>query len=196
MLRPSNLATVATLSIVFISGSAAWAGCNCQGGGGASVSYSPYAYPAMLGSQPTLGGYEGEVVYGPQPAPYAPMMSGDFSMGPGNYGPPPGTLGQTYQRSSRPVPVKKHPRTGMVDVHVVGASEVIVNDTNEFRTEDELDGWRDDKDPNVWHFASEPLYPGLPHIFRVEARFDGPTGSTSQVRYIRLIMGRIVEVSF
>jgi hypothetical protein len=84
----------------------------------------------------------------------------------------------------------------MVDVRVVGASAVIVHDTNVFRTEDELEGWRDTTDPNLWHFTSEPLYPGLPHIYRVEAQFDGPDGPTTQERYIRLIMGRIVDLTF
>ncbi|MCA8997025.1 MAG: hypothetical protein KDA80_08565 [Planctomycetaceae bacterium] len=120
----------------------------------------------------------------------APAMMG-VQMG--EVAPPPGTLGRTYQLRSRPIPTKMHPRVGMVDIRVPGATEVLVHDLNEFRTEDSLDGFQDAYDPTVWHFESEPLLPGLPHIYRVEAKF--PDGQM-QERYIRLIMGRLVELDF
>lgn len=111
-------------------------------------------------------------------------------------GPPPGTLGRTYQTRSWPVPVDKHPRVGMIDVRVNGATDVIVQDINPYRTEDKLDGFRDAKDPNLWHFTSEPLYPGLPHIYRIEATLPGQEGPVADQRFARLIMGRIVQLTF
>jgi hypothetical protein len=111
--------------------------------------------------------------------------------------PPPGTIGRTYRLPSRPVPVKKHPRVGMVDVKVMDAENVIVHDMNAMRTEDTIDGFRDAKDSNIWHFESKPLYPGLDHVYRVQANFTKADGTeTSSERYVRLIMGRVVELKF
>lgn len=85
----------------------------------------------------------------------------------------------------------------MVDVFVPGATEVIVHDIREMRVEPTLEGFQDAKDPNLWHFESTPLYPGLPHIYRVRATFRNPDGTETQdVRYLRLIMGRVVELRF
>ncbi len=111
--------------------------------------------------------------------------------------PPPGTIGRTYRLPSRPVPVEKHPRVGMIDVKVMDANQVIVHDMNAMRTEDTIDGFRDAKDPNIWHFESKPLYPGLDHVYRVQANFKKADGTeTSSERYVRLIMGRVVELKF
>lgn len=149
-----------------------WAGCPCQESVAGPVAVSPAgpgcAYP--------------EGVYGMEnPAPilsYAPLT------------PPPGTLGQTYALRSRPVPTDKHPRVGMIDIRAEGATRIIVHDTNEFRTEDKLEGFRDVRDPNLYHFTSEPLYPGLPHIYRVEIHREEQV----QEYYVRLIMGRVVQL--
>jgi hypothetical protein len=107
--------------------------------------------------------------------------------------PPPGTLGRTYQLPSRPVPSDTHPRAAMLDIRVPGAEEVVVMDTNEFRDEDYVEGYRDEKDPSLWHFETKALYPGLPHVYRVESRRGG---KAQDVRYVRLIRGRILEVNF
>lgn len=97
---------------------------------------------------------------------------------------------------SRPVPVDMHPRAALLDVKVPGATSVRVHDMNVYRTEDFLDGFQDEQDPSMWHFQSQPLIPGLSHIYRVEANFTGPDGVTMQERYVRLIMGRVIEVQF
>ncbi|MCA9032532.1 MAG: hypothetical protein KDA69_05395 [Planctomycetaceae bacterium] len=109
--------------------------------------------------------------------------------------PPPGTLGRTYQLRSRPVPTDTHPRAGMLDLRVKGATKIIVHDMNEFRIEDRMDGFQDKDDPTLFHFTSEPLLPGLPHIYRVEVHTDSPEGPLVEERYIRLIMGRIVTLN-
>ncbi|MGD9853811.1 MAG: hypothetical protein AB7U20_02575 [Planctomycetaceae bacterium] len=105
---------------------------------------------------------------------------------------PPGTLGRTYQLPSRPVPADRHPCVGMIDVCCPAADHVIVRWTNDFRTEETLKGLRDECNPTLWHFESKPLLPGLTQIYRVEVYRGGPGSAPSEVRYVRLIMGRIV----
>ena len=106
--------------------------------------------------------------------------------------PPPGTLGRTYQRPSRPIPVDKHPRIGIVDVRARGATAIKVFGTNEYRTKDGFSGFQDRKDPSIWRLESEPLVPGVPHIYRVVAKY----GEASREQYIRLVPGRIVTLDF
>lgn len=108
-------------------------------------------------------------------------------------GPPPGTLGRTYQLKSRPVPAEKHPRVAMLDIRVPGADEVLLVDLNDFREEDYVDGFQDEKDKSLWRFETKPLYNGLPHIYRVESRKGG---KTVDVRYVRLVWGRLLEADF
>ncbi|QDU38855.1 hypothetical protein Mal4_31870 [Maioricimonas rarisocia] len=138
-------------------------------------------------------------------APMAPQFAGPISPMPGpispyyrplpRVAPPPGTLGRTYRLRSRPVPVEKHPRVAMIDVHVENAVDVTVRGTNDYRVEDTLDGFQDDDDPSLWRFESKPLVPGLPHIYEVEVEYATPEGTTtSKQLYVRLIMGRIVEL--
>ena len=84
----------------------------------------------------------------------------------------------------------------MLDVRAPGASSVSVQWTNPFRLEEELDGFVDAKDAGLWHFEESQLIPGNPHIYRIEARYGSGDNCTVQERYVRLVMGRIVEVSF
>jgi hypothetical protein len=105
---------------------------------------------------------------------------------------PPGTLGQTYQLRSDPVPADRHPRSGMVVVHAPGATDVLVQDTNNFRTRDKLKGFEDQNHPGTWHFESIMLLPGQPNIHRVVAIYPADEGSRVEVRYVRFIMGRMV----
>lgn len=154
--------------------------CNCNRGGGMAMPSAPipeYMPPAMplLAAEPSL-----------LPA---PLMG---TMDPGAVAPPPGTLGRTYSLPTRLVPAEKHPRVGMLDV-VATAEDVIVSDTKEFREEDEVKGFQDEQNPGVWHFETKPLLPGVPHVYKVEL-ING--GVTTDVRYVRLIRGRIIELTF
>jgi hypothetical protein len=84
----------------------------------------------------------------------------------------------------------------MIDVRAPGASSVSVQWTNPFRLEDELSGFVDARDPQLWHFESPQMIPGVPQIYRVEARYGTGDDCTVQEKYVRLIMGRIVTLSF
>ncbi|WP_437227059.1 hypothetical protein SH661x_000154 [Planctomicrobium sp. SH661] len=176
------------------------AGCPCNQGGGAisggasaPIPMSPYINAPVPTGMPAAVPPAGE--FG---------NVGPTGVGPGysaatatSWQPPPGTIGQTYQMKSRPVPVKMHPRAAIVDVRIPDAKNVRVHDMNVYRTQDFLEGFQDDQDPSVWHFTSEPLIPGIPHIYRIEARVEGPDGEEKmEERWVRLIMGRVIEVSF
>ena len=107
---------------------------------------------------------------------------------------PPGTLGRTYYRTSREIPAKKPPRVGMIDVQFNNPdAKISVYNTHPFREEDSLEGRKNKKHPNHWIFESKPLVPGIPHIYRVESQ--DPSGAV-QVKYIRLVPGRIVDLQF
>ncbi len=153
-----------------------------------SGAYGPQPAPEMLGS------YMGDGAYGGMPGD-TPWMGGTASYSPPmtpEVGPPPGTLGQTYQRPMRPIPVDKHPRISIVDVRAPGATSVKVYGTYEYRTKDGFTGFQDRKDPSVWRLESEPLVPGQSNIYRVVAKY----GDSAQERYIRLVPGRIVTLDF
>ena len=179
-----GIRAVAMLLSLHLSVYAAEAGCPCQGSTGGFASA-----PAPLIS---ISGGEG---CAPHCAAIG-MTSAFAGITRHDVGPPPGTLGQTYQIPSRPVPVEKHPRAAMIDVHVPGATKVIVHGMNPFRSDEQLDGFQDPTNPTVWHFESQPLIPGQAHIYRVEAHVAGMTGISSEERYVRLIMGRLVQLTY
>lgn len=83
----------------------------------------------------------------------------------------------------------------MIDVCTPFATHVVVRGTNDFRTEESLSAHRDEVHPSLWHFESKPLLPGLSHIYRVEVYHGGPGSAAAHVRYVRLIMGRIVSLT-
>lgn len=98
--------------------------------------------------------------------------------------PPPGTLGRTYQRRSQLIDEKKHPRVGIVEVHLSENYDVSAK------------GLKSKWTGQVWQLESDPLLPGIPHIFDVKAEW-GPEGNKKrEVRTVRLIMGRIVDLDF
>jgi hypothetical protein len=100
--------------------------------------------------------------------------------------PPPGTLGVTYKRPSRPVPDEKHPRVGMLDVQAPAMAEVSVAG---------LDGFCGDD--GLWHFESpQPLLPGIPHVYDVRALVERDGELVEDVRTVRLIPGRIVNLAY
>jgi hypothetical protein len=107
--------------------------------------------------------------------------------------PPPGTLGVTYQRQSWLIPANRHPRIAVLDVRApAGATSVRVYTTYQYREEDEIAGFQDLHDPCVWHFETDPLVPGIPHIYRVESQ----GANCTEVKMVRLSRGRRVTLEF
>lgn len=96
--------------------------------------------------------------------------------------PPPGTIGLTYKRRTRVIDDSKHPRVGIVEVQL--PEEVDVTAV----------GLKSKWNGKVWRLESEPLLPGVPHIYEVKAQWY--EGTEPQVRTVRLIMGRIVDLEF
>ena len=98
------------------------------------------------------------------------------------YAPPPGTLGQTYKRRSRPIEDTKHPRIGAVEINLPEEVDVTAK------------GLKPKWTGKLWRLESDSLIPGVPHIYEVKASWG--EGTQPQVRTIRLIMGRIVDLEF
>ncbi len=110
---------------------------------------------------------------------------------------PPGTIGQTYYRASREIPVDKHPRVAMIDIIAPGATDVALYNINPHREEDAVDdGFENELTNGLWEFETEPLIPGLPHIYKAVFRFSNAPGAPETVRYVRLIPGRIVTLTY
>lgn len=100
---------------------------------------------------------------------------------------PPGTLGQTYLRVSHPVPLDKHPRTGMLAVKD--------NCNVPYLTVGNMGGVK--MKNGIWLFEStRPLDPGACQIVRVEARETPQDVEPYATRFVRLIPGRIVYLDF
>jgi len=140
------------------------------------------AVPSPPVSQPPL-----------QPAPLLPQPDPAISAGPVTVPDQPvalqlrGTLGFTYLRVSHPVPEDKHPRSGMLAVRMGDAEEVLT-----------IRGMSGIKlKSGVWLFESNrPLDPGVSHIVRVEAKEHPLDVDAVATRFVRLIPGRIVYLSF
>ncbi len=99
--------------------------------------------------------------------------------------PPAGTLGRTYQRRSALISDEEHPRMGVVLVHLPEHADVSARGLKVKWTGD------------VWRMETEyALLPGIPHIYAVKAEWDTPAGKMTQVRWVRLIMGREVDLEF
>lgn len=96
--------------------------------------------------------------------------------------PPPGTLGQTYKRRSSLIDESKHPRVGIVDVYLPESVDVTAQ------------GLKSKWTGKVWRLESDSLMPGVPHIYEVKASWG--EGTQPQVRTVRLIMGRVVDLEF
>lgn len=100
---------------------------------------------------------------------------------------PPGTLGETYSRTSHRIPEDKHPRTGMLAVRDKGSAKLM--------TVERMGGFR--MKNGIWLFeSSRPLDHGVSQIVRVEARNTAKDVEPYETRWVRLIPGRIVYLDF
>ncbi len=136
----------------------------------ADGSFNPMAFP-----QPNM--FMGTNNMQPMPATIAPVQTGQHR----------------YFRTTRLIPADKPPRVAMIDVYTNKTDTVNVYDQNPFREEDEVKGYQDPKNPNLWVFETKALFPGIPHIYKVVSKSESGTES---VKYIRMIPGHIVDLEF
>lgn len=131
----------------------------------------------MLTPTPIVGDYAPSA-----PGTAAPAGTNRFGMSP-----PPGTLGRTYQQRSRIFDDEKHPRMGAVDIHLPEDVDVSARGMKSVWTGKH---WRLE--------AKDPLLPGVPHIYAIKAERKSPKGEviSTDVRWIRLIPGRVVDLQF
>lgn len=153
--------------------------CNCRRGGGQMMMMPGAMYAPPAWQAPNL------LPVPPAAVPTTPV--------PEAVAPPPGTLGRSYQIPTRLVPADKHPRVAMLDVHVTGVDDVVVSSTNEYREDSDVKGYQDEEDPSVWHFETKPLVPGIPYVYKVET-YKGK--QVQEVRYVRMLRGRIIDLTF
>ncbi|MCC7422948.1 MAG: hypothetical protein IT428_21955 [Planctomycetaceae bacterium] len=182
------------------------AGC-CGGGAYGDVGPGGYSGPVYDHGH-GIAGPVGGAIGGPMPDPFydeahapapihGPTAPGFGGLGYGGHafggpvggpavGPPPGTVGTTYRRPSRPVGSDKHPRAGIVDVSVEGAYDMGAEGMKSFRAKD-----------GIWRLETkEPLIPGLPHIYHIRAVLGDGDDAPVEYRTVRLIPGRIVELQW
>ncbi len=137
---------------------------------------------------PAAGGHYQGAAPLPQVASPLPVLSGyQPQAGMNRWGmmPPPGTLGRTYQRRSALIPDEDHPRVGIVAVKLPEDANVSARGMKVKWTGEE------------WLLeSSQPLVPGIPHVYAVKAEWETPTGKVQQTRWVRLIMGRVVDLEF
>lgn len=101
--------------------------------------------------------------------------------------PPPGTLGRTYQQRSRIFDDEKHPRMAAVDVYLPEDLDVSARGMKSVWT------------GKLWRLeVKDPLLPGVPHIYAIKAEKKTKEGKvvSTDVRWIRLIPGRVVDLHF
>lgn len=187
------------------AGSSAACPCASQGGVSATLGpaaagpvYSPFpesapAYDSVLHPNAQLQAHP-EWSAMPQPLPPgaglgAPATTAVPGPGVNRYAvtPPPGTLGQTYRQRSALIPDEKHPRFAAVEVHLPEEVDVSARGLKSVWTGE------------VWRLESnDPLMPGRPHIYAIKAEKRDAAGKvvSTDVRWVRLIMGRVVDLKF
>lgn len=123
---------------------------------------------------------------------YAPATSNGGNLDRPGYNrfgmaPPPGTLGRTYQQRSRIFDDEKHPRMAAVDVYLPEDLDVSARGMKSVWT------------GKLWRLElKDPLLPGVPHIYAIKAEKKTKAGEvlSTDVRWIRLIPGRVVDLHF
>lgn len=128
-----------------------------------------------------IGGYGMGLV--PPSPPNGPAPPPPHGPAPPVVPPPPGTLGITYQQYSALIPDDKHPRVGMVNVYLPDTVKVSARGMNSTWTGE---SWRLE--------TIGALVPHLPHIYPIEAIFVRDGCEVKEVRWVRLIMGRVVDL--
>lgn len=175
---------------MLLVGGAVEAGCPCNKHGGGvgytSAALTPMPEMGFAGVAPPIQPWAA----GPGPAtmpPYAAPQTLAAAPGVDRFGmsPPPGNLGRTYKVRTRPVDKDLHPRMGVLEVSLPESADVTA------------DGLKPSWTGEKWVLKTEePMLPGLPQIYAVKAKFDRDGQTVTEYRWVRLILGRVVELSF
>lgn len=148
---------------------------------GATTTLQPLPDVSQPLDAPVGAPITGPVVEGTLPA-TAGAGANRFGMSP-----PPGTLGRTYQQRSRIHDDEKHPRHAAVDVYLPEEVDVSAR------------GMKSKWTGKHWRLeVKDPLLPGVPHIYAIKAERKTKEGTvlSTDVRWIRLIPGRVVDLQF
>ncbi|MCA9048107.1 MAG: hypothetical protein KDA89_05230 [Planctomycetaceae bacterium] len=188
------------LAAAFTVSSPVHAGCNCGGGFGGPMPmpvmpYDGFGSVAAYGQYMNFGG-NGSLpdfrVHGPHPnqldgVRYPVPPPGGAAAANGLVPFVPGTLGQTYTKTSHPIPDEKHPRTAMLAVRDMGTvSHMSIRGMSGFRMSN-----------GVWLFETDrPVVPWVESLVRVEARNEQEDIEPYRISFVRLIPGRIVYLDF
>lgn len=148
-----------------------------------SVPYEPTPVQIDPAPDPTMSRWDQSPQTHAAPSPVAVLKPGWVVV------PPPGTLGQTYQRQSWPIPKNEHPRTAIIQVTAPGFTAMMVDGLADMEGFQRPDG--------AWIFKSkQPLTPGVPHIYYVKGGYKNTENTTWDVRTVRLIPGRVVTLEY
>jgi hypothetical protein len=146
-----------------------------------SPQYQPT--PVLSAPSPAISTWDNSPQYRAAPPPSGVARSGWAVVT------PPGTLGQTYQRQSWPIPKNEHPRTAIIQVTASGFTQMQVDGLADMEGFQRPDG--------AWIFKSkQPLTPGVPHIYHVKAGYKNTENTSWNVRTVRLIPGRVVTLEY
>ena len=182
VLIKNTIVGMSLLAITMVP-NASEAGCRCSKGKNKGYSAPASVYQESDFSANYAAPAPVQQRYAPRPQQLSALM-------------PQGTLGRTYYQPSREIPADKHPRIGMIDVVANGATDVSVYNINPHREEDAVNGFENQLTNGLWQFETKPLIPGVPHIYKVVFRFSDKPNSPETVRYVRMIPGRIVQLTY
>ncbi len=160
--------------------------CPCQQRVNAAGPMTPVPMPTTMPSysnaptDPYIAVPQPQIMASPPPMP----AHGAMTTNPGGF---------RYFRTTRMIPASKPPRVAMLDVYTNPEAKVHVYDIHPFREQDEISGYHDVKNANLWVFETKTLLPGLSHIYKVVS--TDPEG-VETIKFVRLVPGRIVDVEF
>lgn len=177
---------------MLLVGGALEAGCPCNKQGGGTVysgaTLTPMPEMGFAGVTPPPQVWPAGPAAGPMP-PFAgaPPLAVAAAPGVDRFGmsPPPGNLGRTYKVRTRAIDKDLHPRIGVLEVSLPESADVTA------------DGLKTSWNGEKWVLKSEePMLPGLPQVYTVKAKFTRDGQTVTKYRWVRLILGRVVELSF
>jgi len=214
--KPVAFQILLGVSIFIVQPVVSEGGCPCENGNASG--YSDNAYTTGVGTDSSTvysgdrfsNAYTNTRAYNSQPANTTTV-------------PPPGNLGVTYRRPSRLVAWDQHPRAAMLEIALPeSVTEGTVKEGEGLQVRVTVQDHRNYFEPleghigddDRWVFESDPLIPGIPHIYNIKVALvrvrtvkDKRWGRVYETqvedkvrvigyRQVRLVRGRILEMNF